>query len=140
MEPLGVGLHIIYGRMGAGKSNFAVSEILRSTTYKKVVLNIPLFPEFRDTLQKDITQYKKLEPEKVIRDINEEHQDTLFIVDEAQMVLLSANKLLVDSFVKRCHKSDKIINVVLLLPKSQRCYRKASRIWLNRAISLKTIM
>lgn len=101
MEPLGVGLHIIYGRMGAGKSNFAVSKILRSSTYKKVVLNIPLFPEFRDTLDKEIIQYKKLEPEKVIRDINEEHQDTLFIVDEAQMVLLSANKLLVDSFVKK---------------------------------------
>lgn len=101
MSPLGVGLHIIYGRMGAGKSNFAVSEILRSSTYKNVVLNIPLFPEFRDTLEKNIVQYKKLEPEKVIRDINEEHQDTLFIVDEAQMVLLSANKLLVDSFVKK---------------------------------------
>ena len=101
MSPLGVGLHIIYGRMGAGKSNFAVSEILCSSTYKKVVLNIPLFPEFKETLDKEIVQYKKLEPEKVIRDIDEAHQDTLFIVDEAQMVLLSANKLLVDSFVKK---------------------------------------
>lgn len=101
MEPLGVGLHIIYGRMGAGKSNFAVSEVLRSSTYKKVVLNIPLYQEFTETLDKEIVQYKKLEPEKVIRDIDENHQDTLFIVDEAQMVLLSANKLLVDSFVKK---------------------------------------
>ena len=28
-------------------------------------------------------------------------KDTLFLIDEAQMVLLSANKLLVDSFVKK---------------------------------------
>lgn len=101
-SPLGVGLHILYGRMGAGKTNYAVSEILCNTTYKKCVLNVPLNPEFKDTKQ-DISfvEFKKLEPEKVIRCIDEEHQDTLFIVDEAQMVLLSANKLLVDSFVKK---------------------------------------
>ena len=31
MEPLGVGLHIVYGRMGAGKTNFVVGEILPLT-------------------------------------------------------------------------------------------------------------
>lgn len=102
MEPLGVGLHIIYGRMGAGKTNYAVSEILPATTYKKVVTNIPLYPEYQATMPEiEFTLFKKLEPEKVIRLIDCEHQDTLFIVDEAQMVLMSANKLLVDSFVKK---------------------------------------
>ena len=42
MEPLGVGLHILYGRMGGGKTNFSVNEILTSTTYKKCILNVPL--------------------------------------------------------------------------------------------------
>ena len=102
MEPLGVGLHIIYGRMGAGKTNFAVGELLPVTTYKKVITNIPLFQEFRDTMPDvEFTLYKKLEPEKVIRSIDELHQDTFFIIDEAQMVLMSANRLLVDSFVKK---------------------------------------
>ena len=101
-SPLGVGLHILYGRKSKRKTNYAIGEILCSTTYKKCVLNVPLNPEFKDT-KKDISfvEFKKLEPEKVIRLIDEEHQDTLFIVDEAQMVLLSANKLLVDSFVKK---------------------------------------
>jgi hypothetical protein len=49
----------------------------------------------------EFTLFKKLEPEKVIRMIDAEHQDTFFLVDEAQMVLMSANKLLVDSFVKK---------------------------------------
>lgn len=102
MDALGVGLHIIYGRMGAGKTNFAVGEILPSTTYKKVITNIPLFPEFQATLPDiEFTLFKKLEPEKVIRLIDDEHQDTFFIVDEAQMCLMSANKLLVESFVKK---------------------------------------
>lgn len=101
-QALGVGLHILYGRMGAGKTNYAISVILRNTTYKKLVLNVPLCPEFKDTLSGiEITEFKKLEPEKVIRMIDESHQDTLFIVDEAQMVLMSANKLLVDSFCKK---------------------------------------
>lgn len=101
-EALGVGLHIIYGRMGAGKTNYAVGEILPVTTYKKVVTNIPLYPEFQATMPDvEFTLFKKLEPEKVIRMIDGEHQDTFFLVDEAQMVLMSANKLLVDSFVKK---------------------------------------
>lgn len=101
MEPLGVGLHILYGRMGGGKTNFAVNEILTSTTYKKCILNVPLFPEFEETLDIEFEKFKKLEPEKVIRKIDDEHTDTIFIVDESQMVLLSANKLMVDSFVKK---------------------------------------
>lgn len=101
MQPLGVGLHILYGRMGGGKTNFAVNEILTSTTYKKCILNVPLFPEFEETLDIEFEKFKKLEPEKVIRKIDDEHTDTLFIVDESQMVLLSANKLMVDSFVKK---------------------------------------
>lgn len=101
-QALGVGLHILYGLMGAGKTNYAVSVILRNSTYKKWVLNVPLVPEFKDTLSGiEITEFKKLEPEKVIRMIDENHQDTLFIVDEAQMCLMSANKLLVDSFCKK---------------------------------------
>ena len=101
MEPLGVGLHILYGRMGGGKTNFAVNEILTSTTYKKCILNVPLFSEFEETLNIEFEKFKKLEPEKVIRKIDDEHTDTIFIVDESQMVLLSANKLMVDSFVKK---------------------------------------
>lgn len=98
---LGVGLHILYGRMGGGKTNYAVNVILANTTYKKCILNIPLTPEFLETQTIEFETYKKLEPEKVIRQIDEFHQDTLFLIDEAQMVLLSANKLLVDSFVKK---------------------------------------
>lgn len=99
---LGVGLHIVYGRMGAGKTNYVISEVLGNTTYNKCVLNVPLCPEYKDTIKNiQFVEFKKLEPEKVIRSIDEEHQDTLFIVDEAQMVLLSANKLLVDLFVKK---------------------------------------
>lgn len=102
MKPLGVGLHIIYGRMGSGKTNFAVNEILKSTTYKHCVLNVPLSPEFKESFEGvDFVEYKKLEPEKVIRSIDETHQDTFFIVDESQMVLMSANKLMVDSFCKK---------------------------------------
>ena len=87
--PIGVGLHIIYGRMGSGKTNYAVNELLKSTTYKHCVLNVPLVPEFKETfMDTDFVEYKKLEPEKVIRSIDEEHQDTFFIVDESQMVLL----------------------------------------------------
>lgn len=100
-EALGVGLHIIYGRMGAGKTNYAIGEVLENTTYKKCVLNVPLNAEYVQTKDIVFTQYKKLEPEKVIREIDEQHQDTLFIVDEAQMVLLAANSLLVNSFVKK---------------------------------------
>lgn len=99
--PCGVGLHIVYGRMGAGKTNYVVNVLLKESTYKNVICNVPLAPEYQETLDKEFEFYKKLEPEKVIRQISEEHQDTLFIVDEAQMVLLSANKLLVDSFVKK---------------------------------------
>lgn len=100
--PIGVGLHIIYGRMGSGKTNYAVNELLKSTTYKHCVLNVPLAPEFKETFTGvDFVEYKKLEPEKVIRSIDESHQDTFFIVDEAQMILLSANKLMVDSFCKK---------------------------------------
>lgn len=100
--PIGVGLHVIYGVMGSGKTNYAVNELLQSTTYKHCVLNVPLFPEFKESLaDKDFVEYAKLEPEKVIRDIDESHQDTFFIVDEAQMVLLSANKIMVDSFLKK---------------------------------------
>lgn len=101
-EPIGLGLHIIYGRMGSGKTNYAVNELLKSTTYKKVILNVPLAPEFKETFEGvEFEEYKKLEPEKVIRKIDEEHQDTFFIVDESQMVLMSANKIMVDSFCKR---------------------------------------
>ena len=64
-EPIGVGLHIIYGRMGSGKTNYAVNELLKSTTYKHCVLNVPLFPEFKESLgEKDFIQFGKLEPEK----------------------------------------------------------------------------
>lgn len=100
--PIGVGLHIVYGRMGSGKTNYAVNELLMATTYKHIICNVPLAPEFKDTFNgTDFVEYKKLEPEKVIRSIDESHQDTFFIVDEAQMVLLSANKLMVDSFCKK---------------------------------------
>lgn len=100
--PIGVGLHIIYGVMGSGKTNYAVNELLKNTTYKHVVCNVPLAPEYKETFENvDFVEYKKLEPEKVIRSIDELHQDTFFIVDEAQMILLSANKLMVDSFCKK---------------------------------------
>lgn len=101
-EPIGVGLHILYGRMGSGKTNYAINELFKSTTYKHCVLNVPLVPEFKETFpDRDILEFGKLEPEKVIRLIDGEHQDTFFIVDEAQMVLMSANKVMVDSFCKK---------------------------------------
>lgn len=101
-EPIGVGLHILYGRMGSGKTNYAVNELFVSTTYKRCILNVPLTPEFKETFNdREILEFGKLEPEKVIRMIDEEHQNTFFIVDESQMVLMSANKVMVDSFCKK---------------------------------------
>ena len=44
-----------------GKTNFAVGELLPVTTYKKVITNIPLFQEFRDTMPDvEFTLYKKI--------------------------------------------------------------------------------
>ena len=32
---MSIGLHILYGVMGSGKTNFAVNELLDKTTYQK---------------------------------------------------------------------------------------------------------
>lgn len=123
--PIGVGLHIIYGVMGSGKTNFAVNDLLKSTTYKHCVLNVPLFPEFKESLvDKDFIEYAKLEPEKVIRDIDEAHQDTFFIVDEAQMVLLSANKIMVDSFCKKMSQIRQNNQCVVVIAQTSRMLPK----------------
>lgn len=123
--PIGVGLHIIYGVMGSGKTNYAVNELLKSTTYKHCVLNVPLFPEFKESLaDKDFVEYAKLEPEKVIRDIDEAHQDTFFIVDEAQMVLLSANKIMVDSFCKKMSQIRQNNQCVVVIAQTSRMLPK----------------
>lgn len=123
--PIGVGLHIIYGVMGSGKTNYAVNELLKSTTYKHCVLNVPLVPEFKESLpDKDFVEYAKLEPEKVIRNIDEAHQDTFFIVDEAQMVLLSANKIMVDSFCKKMSQIRQNNQCVVVIAQTSRMLPK----------------
>lgn len=124
-EPIGVGLHILYGVMGSGKTNYAVNELLKNTTYKHVVCNVPLFPEFKETLDgKDFVEYAKLEPEKVIRNIDENHQDTFFIVDEAQMVLLSANRIMVDSFCKKMSQIRQNNQCVIVVAQTSRMLPK----------------
>lgn len=123
--PIGVGLHIIYGVMGSGKTNYAVNELLKSTTYKHCVLNVPLVQEFKESLpDKDFVEYAKLEPEKVIRNIDEAHQDTFFIVDEAQMVLLSANKIMVDSFCKKMSQIRQNNQCVVVIAQTSRMLPK----------------
>ena len=48
---MSIGLHILYGVMGSGKTNFAVNELLDKTTYKKVICNVPLSDEYKKQLE-----------------------------------------------------------------------------------------
>lgn len=87
------GLHIIYGVMGAGKTNIVVNKYLDTqSAYKRIICNVPLTEEFKakhSDWQFEI--YPKLEPLQVINRISSDNPQTLFIVDESQLVLTSLN-------------------------------------------------
>ena len=48
---MAIGLHILYGVMGSGKTNYAVNALLDKTTYKHVVCNVPLTEEYKKELE-----------------------------------------------------------------------------------------
>lgn len=105
---MSVGLHILYGVMGSGKTNFAVNKLLRETTYKNAICNVPLSEDFKKYLeQKEIRLqiFDKLEPGKVIDCINSSTPSTMFIVDESQLELTSSN-------VARCKHFAKLMSQI----------------------------
>ena len=65
---MAVGLHILYGVMGSGKTNYAVNELLEKTTYKKVICNVPLTQEYIDKLKEreiEVQIFDKTDPRSV---------------------------------------------------------------------------
>lgn len=99
---MSVGLHILYGVMGAGKTNYAVNVLLKNTKYKKVICNVPLNPDFMASLDGVIFDIKdKYKPLEVIDLINQDNPSTLFIVDESQLCLTSSNVAECKRFAKK---------------------------------------
>ena len=115
---MSVGLHILYGVMGSGKTNYAVNELLAKTTYKNVICNIPLSEEFKTSLSQrgiTFTIFEKTDPKSVIEKINSDNPQTFFIVDESQLCLTSANASLCKSFAKRMsqiRQDDQDVNLI----------------------------
>lgn len=96
------GLHIVYGVMGGGKTNYVVNEHLRKTKYKRVFCNVPLAEDFKASFDSvEFNIYPKLEPLQVISLIDSEHPQSFFIVDESQLVLTSLNVAACKDFAKR---------------------------------------
>ena len=98
-----VGLHILYGKMGSGKTNYAVNELLEKTTYKHVICNVPLSQEFIDKLKHreiNVELIDKYKPSEVISKINSNNPQTFFIVDESQLVLTSASAVFSKNFAR----------------------------------------
>lgn len=100
---MAVGLHILYGVMGSGKTNYAVNELLYKSTYKHIICNVPLSEEFKKTFPDDVffDIKEKTDPKSVIDLINSENPSTFFIVDESQLVLTSANVTACKNFAKK---------------------------------------
>lgn len=99
---MSVGLHILYGVMGAGKTNYAVNVLLRETKYKKVICNVPLSEDFKSSFDGVTFDIKdKYKPLEVIDCINQDNPSTLFIVDESQLCLTSSNVAECKRFAKK---------------------------------------
>lgn len=99
---MSVGLHILYGVMGAGKTNYAVNKLLAETTYKHVICNVPLDQHFMDSFPGvEFEIVDKYSPQDVISKISPENPSTLFIVDESQLVLTSLHSSACKSFAKK---------------------------------------
>lgn len=115
---MAIGLHILYGVMGAGKTNYAVNELLDKTTYKHVVCNVPLTEEYKKELtERGITLeiFDKLDPKSVIDKINSDNPQTFFIIDEAQLALTSANVAICKRFAKQMsqiRQDDQDVNLI----------------------------
>lgn len=99
---MSVGLHIYYGLMGSGKTNFAVNDTLKNTTYKRVITNIPLTDVYKQTfIDVEFILFEKYDVNGVIKAINDENTHSLIIVDESQLVLIGSNGAICDFFAKR---------------------------------------
>lgn len=99
---MSVGLHILYGVMGAGKTNYAVNELLGKTTYKRCICNVPLSEDFISSHPLIKFEIKdKYSPQDVISQITSDNPSTIFIVDESQLVLTSLNTSACKSFAKK---------------------------------------
>lgn len=115
---MSVGLHILYGKMGSGKTNYAVNELLSKTTYKHVICNVPLSDEFIKFLESKeikVELVDKYKPAEVIAKINSNNPQTFFIVDESQLVLTSANAAFCKNFANKLtqiRQDDQDVNLI----------------------------
>lgn len=115
---MAIGLHVYYGVMGSGKTNYVVNEMLDKTTYKHVVCNVPLTDEYKKKLEEKgikLEIFDKLDPRSVIDRINSENPQTFFIVDESQLCLTSANVALCKLFAKKMsqiRQDDQDVNLI----------------------------
>lgn len=115
---MAIGLHILYGVMGSGKTNYAVNELLDKTTYKHVVCNVPLSEEYKKELTErgiNLEIFDKLDPKSVIDKINSDNPQTFFIIDEAQLTLTSANVAICKRFAKQMsqiRQDDQDVNLI----------------------------
>lgn len=115
---MAVGLHILYGVMGSGKTNYAVNELLDKTTYKKVICNVPLCQDYKQELESrgiSVEIFDKTDPKSVIDKINSENPQCFFIVDESQLCLTSANAVLCKVFAKKMsqiRQDDQDVNLI----------------------------
>lgn len=99
---MSVGLHILYGVMGAGKTNYAVNELLGKSTYKKCICNVPLSEDFiKEHSSIEFVIKDKYSPSDVISEISSDNPSCIFIVDESQLVLTSLNSSACKSFAKK---------------------------------------
>lgn len=113
-----IGLHILYGVMGSGKTNYAVNEMLDKTNYKHVICNVPLTEDYKKELENrgiSLEIFDKLDPKSVIDKINSDNPQTFFIVDESQLCLTSANVTLCKRFAKQMsqiRQDDQDVNLI----------------------------
>lgn len=115
---MSIGLHILYGKMGSGKTNYSVNELLAKTTYKHVICNVPLSQEFIDKLKEkeiNVEIIDKYKPAEVIQKINSNNPQTFFIVDESQLVLTAANAAFCKNFANKLtqiRQDDQDVNLI----------------------------
>lgn len=115
---MAIGLHILYGVMGSGKTNYAVNELLDKTTYKHVVCNVPLSEDYKKELTErgiKLEIFDKLDPKSVIDKINSDNPQTFFIIDESQLTLTSANVSICKKFAKQMsqiRQDDQDVNLI----------------------------
>lgn len=115
---LGVGLYIVYGKMGAGKTNYTVNHLLKNTQYKKVIANIKFSEDFKNNQQYEIIQYDKYDVKSVVSSVNPENSNSFIIIDEAQLVLNTKGSAVVKSFANACTRIRQDNQVVVLITQS----------------------